>query len=271
MIDELSAYLLEHARRERLALVGVPKIKFETESTLRLGEFGIQARTVKLDEAAGVQQAEPSHTMIYTALPRRAPNAQPPRRPSRAVLLVEGKRLVIGPGGAVIGRSRECDVVLADSNISRRHAEITPSGSGWAIADLGSTNGVRLNGRQVGGTPAARRRRPDRVRDARRDLRGRPLMVLEPISVGLKFGFLAVLYLFLLWVSRSGLKDLRRAPGVRLFADRRAGSRRGDQPALDRRSSRRRSATRGRAGTGPHPRDGVRDRRRSRPRPRRRR
>jgi hypothetical protein len=34
--------------------------------------------------------------------------------------------------------------------------------------------------------------------------------VLEPVSVALKFGFLAVLYLFLLWVVRSALKDLRR-------------------------------------------------------------
>jgi hypothetical protein len=32
----------------------------------------------------------------------------------------------------------------------------------------------------------------------------------EPISVALKFGFLAVLYLFLLWIARSALKDLRR-------------------------------------------------------------
>jgi FHA domain len=37
--------------------------------------------------------------------------------------------------------------------------------------------------------------------------------LLEPVSVALKFGFLAVLYLFLLWVARSALKDLRR-PGV---------------------------------------------------------
>jgi hypothetical protein len=37
--------------------------------------------------------------------------------------------------------------------------------------------------------------------------------MLEPVSVALKFGFLAVLYLFLLWVARSGLKDLRRGPG----------------------------------------------------------
>ena len=35
--------------------------------------------------------------------------------------------------------------------------------------------------------------------------------MLEPVSVALKFGFLAVLYLFLLWVARSALKDLRGA------------------------------------------------------------
>lgn len=37
--------------------------------------------------------------------------------------------------------------------------------------------------------------------------------MLEPVSVALKFGFLAVLYLFLLWVARSALKDLRRSRG----------------------------------------------------------
>jgi hypothetical protein len=37
-------------------------------------------------------------------------------------------------------------------------------------------------------------------------------VVVEPISVALQFGFLAVLYLFLLWVSRSALRDLRRPP-----------------------------------------------------------
>jgi pSer/pThr/pTyr-binding forkhead associated (FHA) protein len=37
--------------------------------------------------------------------------------------------------------------------------------------------------------------------------------MLEPVSVGLKFGFLAVLYLFLLWVAWSALRDLRRGRG----------------------------------------------------------
>ncbi len=39
--------------------------------------------------------------------------------------------------------------------------------------------------------------------------------MLEPVSVGLKFGFLAVLYLFLLWVAWSALRDMRRGRGDR--------------------------------------------------------
>jgi hypothetical protein len=35
--------------------------------------------------------------------------------------------------------------------------------------------------------------------------------MLDPVAVALKFGFLAVLYLFLLWMARSALKDLRRS------------------------------------------------------------
>jgi hypothetical protein len=46
-------------------------------------------------------------------------------------------------------------------------------------------------------------------------------MALDPVAVALKFGFLAVLYLFLLWMARSALKDLRRGvdPAPAAFAD----------------------------------------------------
>src|SRR5919109_4661623 len=39
-------------------------------------------------------------------------------------------------------------------------------------------------------------------------------MALDPVAVALKFGFLAVLYLFLLWMARSAMKDLRRSGGA---------------------------------------------------------
>ena len=38
-------------------------------------------------------------------------------------------------------------------------------------------------------------------------------MALDPVAVALKFGFLAVLYVFLLWMARSALKDLRSGTG----------------------------------------------------------
>jgi pSer/pThr/pTyr-binding forkhead associated (FHA) protein len=52
----------------------------------------------------------------------------------------------------VVGRSRDCDVVLADANVSRRHAEVRPAAAGtWTISDLGSTNGVLVNGHRIEG------------------------------------------------------------------------------------------------------------------------
>jgi hypothetical protein len=160
LIDELSAYLLEHARREKLALLSRPQIEFKTDDELSLGEFGIQTRLVRpadepgAGEGAQAEQADHGNTMIYSTAGRiRGPVEEVQgTRPTRALLVAEGRRHVIPPGGAVVGRSRECDVVLSDANVSRRHAEIRPAAAGnWTIADMGSTNGVRINGRQISG------------------------------------------------------------------------------------------------------------------------
>ena len=48
----------------------------------------------------------------------------------------------------VIGRSRDCDIRLADPNVSRRHAEVRQEGTAYWILDLGSTNGLTVNGRR---------------------------------------------------------------------------------------------------------------------------
>jgi len=154
LIEELSAYLLEHARSERLALPSRPQIEFQTDERLALGEFGIQTRLVRPSEDPGVAEPEHGNTMIYSTAGRlRAPVEEAQGvRPTRALLLAEGRRHVIPPGGAVIGRSRDCDVVLADANVSRRHAEVRPAAAGtWTISDLGSTNGVLVNGRRIEG------------------------------------------------------------------------------------------------------------------------
>jgi hypothetical protein len=162
VIDELCAYLLEHARREDLILAARLHITFHTDERLSLGEFGIQARLVRPDgedqhAIPVVEQEAHGQTMIYSPPAHEhdgapAPAAAP--RPDRALLALGDRRLIVPPRGGTIGRSRDCDVVLDDAGISRRHAEIRPQSHGWAIIDLGSTNGVLVNGQQVRGSRA---------------------------------------------------------------------------------------------------------------------
>jgi hypothetical protein len=172
VIDELCGYLLEHARREELILASPPSIAFHTDEDLALGEFGIQARLVR---ASGQSEGQPprstpddpgppapddehGQTMIYStsARTRRPLEEAQTRRATRALLAVGGRRLIVPPGGGTIGRSRDCDIVLDDSGASRRHAEIRPHAEGWELRDLGSTNGVRVNGRPIQGAQPLR-------------------------------------------------------------------------------------------------------------------
>ncbi len=154
--QELSGYLLEHARRRSYDLLTRPAVEFKTDERLRLGEFGIQTRLVKppAREGEGPSQGEEGHTMVYSAVKERA-SAQSPPRPealiaTRAVVSLQDRRYVLEGPRATIGRSKQAECVLGDPNVSRRHAELRRSESGdWTIADLGSTNGVKVNGRRV--------------------------------------------------------------------------------------------------------------------------
>jgi hypothetical protein len=155
---ELSVYLLEHARAQSLALTSRPAVEFMTDERLQLGEFGIQAQLLDLpeDEQAVAPDAAPSqgdfgHTMVYS--PDRSSRILEPERAGRgparrAVLAGDGRRTVLHDP-FVIGRSRDCDLVIDDPNISRQHAELRSDGESWRIRDLGSTNGVKVNRRRV--------------------------------------------------------------------------------------------------------------------------
>jgi Protein of unknown function (DUF3662)/FHA domain len=154
---ELSDYLLEHARQERLALTSRPQIEFHTDERLDLGEFGIQAQLLgepEEDEAAVEVQPAPSagdfgHTMVYSA-DRAARPLEPELGRRQALLVTEGRRNVLRGDHVTVGRSRECDVTVSDPNVSRRHIELRRGERGWSAVDLGSTNGMKVNGRRIG-------------------------------------------------------------------------------------------------------------------------
>ena len=164
LADELAGYLLEHARRERFALLSRPVIEFETDRRLGLGEFGIETAVVQPEEEEPLPaQAQPEpepvgRTMVFSAAQRIAEPLEETAavRQQRALLIYGGRRLMVGPRGATLGRSRDCEIVIDDPNASRRHAELRPRGGAWVITDLGSTNGTRVNGRTVQGPEVVR-------------------------------------------------------------------------------------------------------------------
>jgi hypothetical protein len=150
VLKELSDYLLENARSEGLALITRPTVEFRTDDRLGLGEFGIQAMLVRPpeDERSEPEQADFGHTMVYSVDRSPRPLEVPPVD-GRAMLVGGGRRTVLSGSRFVIGRSRDADLTLDDPNVSRRHAELRKEDGSWVVADLASTNGVKVNGRRV--------------------------------------------------------------------------------------------------------------------------
>ncbi len=153
LTKELSDHLLDHARSEGLTLVTRPNVGFETDDRLGVGEFGIQAELLHApeDDSQAPESAGFGQTMVYSPNRNERPLEEPeaPVQSQRALLVGGGKRRMLSGERLVLGRSREADLVLDDPNVSRRHAELRRDGGDWTILDLGSTNGVKVNGRRV--------------------------------------------------------------------------------------------------------------------------
>ena len=65
------------------------------------------------------------------------------------LVLADGSRIEIGDEPVRIGRLPDCAIALSDSQVSRHHAEVRRMDHGFAVVDLGSLNGTRVNGAKV--------------------------------------------------------------------------------------------------------------------------
>lgn len=173
LLTELGDYLSEHARREGYSLLATPRVTLEEDDDLAMGEFGIATRLVQpqREEGAGneppVPAAAPGETKVFKppASATAAVSAEEAQElglahEARARLNVNGKPYELSRDVVVLGRSRECDIRLEDANVSRRHAEIRRENGNWLIVDLGSTNGIEVNGKR---TDRARLENEDRI------------------------------------------------------------------------------------------------------------
>jgi FhaA, N-terminal domain/FHA domain len=150
LIKELEQYLLEHSRREGYVLLSKPQVSFEVDEDLEVGLFGIANRMIERESPE--QEPEPApeqgETRIYRATPveTEAASAEELGLEPTVSVTINGKAHELQKPSVVIGRSKDCDIRISDPNVSRRHAEIRQEGSAYWIVDLGSTNGISVNG-----------------------------------------------------------------------------------------------------------------------------
>jgi len=115
---ELCDAAREHARDEGYVFLGPVEVEMVVDDDQRTGTFSVEARFKEGEGGVG----------------------------AGSLILNDGSRLVLHQSVVVIGRLPECDVTIEESNVSRRHAEVHPRGTGYYIVDLGSTNGTTVNG-----------------------------------------------------------------------------------------------------------------------------
>lgn len=147
LMNELLPELKEHARSMGYVFNGPIMIHLELDESLPTGRFTVNSSAVAGEEN-GQNGSRPggdgSGAVTYQST-------------QRLVLEVNGMRHPLRPPGLVIGRGTDADVRINDPGISRRHAQIRVIARGdtldMDIIDLGSTNGVVLNGRRVQQAP----------------------------------------------------------------------------------------------------------------------
>jgi hypothetical protein len=118
---ELADAAREHAQDEGYAFMGPVQVDVLASESVRPGTFTVVSRMKEGPGGVG----------------------------AGSLVLPSGERIVLGDRTLSIGRLPECDIVIPDSRVSRRHAEVRPTVDGFSLVDLGSTNGSKVNGERT--------------------------------------------------------------------------------------------------------------------------
>jgi Protein of unknown function (DUF3662)/FHA domain len=132
LLAELTSQLQEHAEKQSYVFSGPVSLAFEAADDLTIGRFRVRSE---------------AHASVVS-------NAtQTQGRRARAYLEVNGTRHPLQPPGLVVGRGTEADLRINDPGVSRHHSRFTVNESAAGVSievqDLGSTNGMLVDGHRV--------------------------------------------------------------------------------------------------------------------------
>jgi hypothetical protein len=132
LVEEFTTALRDHAETQGYVFPGPVTIEFQEADDLTTGRFRVRSRA----------QAKVSHNATHTQVSR-----------AKALLEVNGTSHPLDPPGLIVGRGTDTDLRINDPGVSRRHVEfqVQRDGRGVRIAvqDLGSTNGMLVDGTKV--------------------------------------------------------------------------------------------------------------------------
>ncbi len=126
--QDLTDQLQDHADAQGYVFTGPVTVEFESADDLTTGRFRIRSKA----QASVTDNDQTSRT-----------------RSSHATLEINGTRHPLHPPGLVIGRGTEADLRINDPGVSRQHLELAVTIEGVEAVDLGSTNGILVDGIKV--------------------------------------------------------------------------------------------------------------------------
>jgi len=114
LVAELVDTARQHAREEGYRFPGAVTVEIVTDDHMAAGAFQLTSRLVEGGPTAGL-------------------------------VLADGSRFDLADQPVTVGRSPDCNLVLADPTVSKHHFELRPRGGDMVLVDLGSTNGTKVN------------------------------------------------------------------------------------------------------------------------------
>ena len=158
LAEELCDEAIRHASVQGYSLSGPVRVTFVADEEVQTGKMEIESSNETAEDidpgqpisySANKQVSSPA---VQPPAEMTDPNVQVDRTDWRPVVEIEGTRYAINSSAAVIGRSSEADITVADPGMSRRHLQITVAGDRVSAVDMGSTNGFYVNGQKAANT-----------------------------------------------------------------------------------------------------------------------
>jgi hypothetical protein len=162
LVRELIDAATQHCEQSGYQLDAQISVALRADDAVKSGTFQIktsekfavknppvETKPSKIQES--MVQPEPAPTLAPTPPTKLVQTITTPKEIAAlaALILASGQRIDLTEDIVKIGRHQSCTIVFADSNVSRMHAQLQRSSTGWLVVDLGSTNGVKVNGTKI--------------------------------------------------------------------------------------------------------------------------